>query len=154
MSLKEYARKRDFTKTKEPVGGTGNKDRAEGLIYVIQKHAASHLHYDLRLEEGGVLLSWAIPKSPPVAVGEKRLAVRTEDHPLGYAGFEGVIPEPEYGAGAVSIWDRGTYTPVESTDSKRVMDIRGNKLAGRIALVRIRPRAGEKDVNWLFFKMK
>ncbi len=154
MSLKEYARKRDFTKTKEPAAETGKTNRAEGLIYVLQKHSASHLHYDLRLEEGGVLLSWAIPKSPPVAVGEKRLAVRTEDHPLDYAGFEGVIPEPEYGAGTVAIWDRGTYSPVESTASKRVVDIRGRKLAGRYALVRIKPRAGEKDVNWLFFKMK
>jgi bifunctional non-homologous end joining protein LigD len=154
MSLKEYARKRDFTKTAEPAGGTGNKRRSGGLLYVIQEHAASHLHYDLRLEEGGVLLSWAIPKSPPVTEGEKRLAVRTEDHPLDYAGFEGIIPEPEYGAGTVSIWDRGTYVPVETTGSKRVVDIRGLKLTGRYALVRIKPRAGEKDVPWLFFKMK
>lgn len=154
MSLKEYARKRDFAKTTEPAGGTGNTRGGEGLIYVIQKHAASHLHFDLRLEEDGVLLSWAIPKSPPIAEGEKRLAVRTEDHPLDYAGFEGVIPEPEYGAGTVSIWDRGTYAPVESTDSKRVFDIRGRRLAGRYALVHIKPRAGEKDINWLFFKMK
>ncbi len=154
MSLKEYARKRDFRQTPEPAGEPGSKGRAEGLIYVIQKHAASRLHYDLRLEEGGVLLSWAIPKTPPLAEGEKRLAVRTEDHPLDYAGFEGVIPEPEYGAGAVEIWDRGTYTAVESTDSKRIVDIRGRRLAGRYALVRIKPRAGEKDVNWLFFKMK
>jgi bifunctional non-homologous end joining protein LigD len=154
MSLKEYAKKRDFGKTPEPAAGARPKSRAKGLVYVIQKHAASRLHYDLRLEENGVLASWAIPKTPPEAEGEKRLAVRTEDHPLDYAGFEGVIPEPEYGAGTVAIWDRGTYAAVEKTDSKRVVDIRGRKLDGRYALVRIKPRAGEKDVNWLFFKMK
>ncbi|HEX2695330.1 MAG TPA: DNA polymerase ligase N-terminal domain-containing protein [Acidobacteriota bacterium] len=154
MSLKEYAKKRDLGKTPEPAGGASPKGRAEGLVYVIQKHAASHLHYDLRLEENGVLASWAIPKTPPAEKGEKRLAVRTEDHPLDYADFEGVIPEPEYGAGTVEIWDRGTYTAVETTDSKRVVDIRGRKLNGRYALVRIKPRAGEKNVNWLFFRMK
>ena len=154
MSLKEYSRKRDFGKTPEPAGGSKPGTRAAGLVYVIQKHAASRLHYDLRLEENGVLASWAIPKAPPAAEGEKRLAVRTEDHPLEYADFEGAIPEPEYGAGKVEIWDRGTYTAVESTDSKWVVDIRGRKLIGRYALVRIKPRAGEKDVNWLFFKMK
>lgn len=154
MSLKEYSRKRDFGKTPEPAGGSKPGTRAAGLVYVIQKHAASRLHYDLRLEENGVLASWAIPKAPPAAEGEKRLAVRTEDHPLEYADFEGAIPEPEYGAGTVELWDRGTYTAVESTDSKRVVDIRGRKITGRYALVRIKPRAGEKDVNWLFFKMK
>jgi DNA ligase D-like protein (predicted 3'-phosphoesterase) len=153
MSLKEYAKKRDFTKTPEPAGASRPKAGAGGLVYVIQKHTASHLHYDLRLEENGVLASWAIPKAPPAAKGEKRLAVRTEDHPLGYADFEGVIPEPEYGAGTVEIWDRGTYAAVETTDSKRIVDIRGRRLDGRYALVRIKPRAGEKDVNWLFFKM-
>ncbi len=154
MSLKEYSRKRDFGKTPEPAGGSKPETSAAGLVYVIQKHAASRLHYDLRLEENGVLASWAIPKAPPAVEGEKRLAVRTEDHPLEYADFEGAIPEPEYGAGTVEIWDRGTYTPVESTDSKWIVDIRGRKLTGRYALVRIKPRAGEKDVNWLFFKMK
>jgi len=154
MSLKKYAEKRDFGKTPEPAGGKKGKGRAEGLIYVIQKHAASHLHYDLRLEEGGVLLSWAIPKTPPLKAGEKRLAVQTEDHPLDYADFEGVIPEPEYGAGTVEIWDRGTYTTVEATGAKRIVDIRGRKLKGHFALIRLRPRPGEKDVNWLFFKLK
>ncbi|MBE3109184.1 MAG: 3'-phosphoesterase [Acidobacteria bacterium] len=154
MSLKEYAKKRNFGKTPEPAGRSRPKARPEGLVYVIQKHAASRLHYDLRLEENGVLASWAIPKAPPAAEGEKRLAVRTEDHPLEYADFEGVIPEPGYGAGTVEIWDRGTYSAVESTDSKRIVDIRGEKLEGRYALILIRPRAGEKDVNWLFFKMK
>lgn len=154
MSLKEYAKKRDFGRTPEPAGAESPKRPPEGLIYVIQKHAASRLHYDLRLEENGVLLSWAIPKMPPLAEGERRLAVRTEDHPIEYADFEGVIPEPEYGAGTVEIWDRGTYAAVEVTNSKRIVDIRGHRLAGRYALVRIKPRAGEKDVNWLFFRMK
>jgi DNA ligase D-like protein (predicted 3'-phosphoesterase) len=154
MNLNEYAKKRDFAKTPEPAGDATPKGRTEGLLYVIQKHAASRLHYDLRLEENGILASWAIPKAPPMTEGEKRLAVRTEDHPLDYADFEGVIPEPEYGAGTVAIWDRGTYAAVETTDSKRVVDIRGRKLDGRYALVRIKPRAGEKDVNWLFFRMK
>ena len=153
MSLKEYAKKRVFVKTPEPAGETVPRGRAEGLLYIIQKHAASRLHYDLRLEENGVLASWAIPKTPPGAKGEKRLAVRTEDHPLDYGDFEGVIPEPEYGAGTVEIWDRGTYAAVETTASKWVVDIRGRKLNGRYALVRIKPRPGEKDVNWLFFRM-
>ena len=153
MSLKEYAKKRVFAKTPEPAGETVPRDRAEGLLYIIQKHAASRLHYDLRLEENGILASWAIPKTPPATKGEKRLAVRTEDHPLDYADFEGVIPEPEYGAGTVAIWDRGTYSAVETTASKWVIDIRGRKLNGRYALVRIKPRPGEKDVNWLFFRM-
>lgn len=154
MSLKEYARKRDFGKTPEPAGAARPKERAQGRIYVIQKHAASRLHYDLRLEENGVLASWAIPKTPPLKEGEKRLAVRTEDHPVDYADFEGVIPEPNYGAGTVEIWDRGTYEAVETSDSKWIVDIRGHRLTGRYALVRIKPRGGEKDVNWLFFRMK
>ena len=153
MSLREYAKKRDFAKTPEPAGKEAPKGRSRGLLYVIQKHAASRLHYDLRLEENGVLASWAIPKAPPMAEGEKRLAVRTEDHPIGYADFEGAIPEPEYGAGTVEIWDRGTYEAVETTASKWVVDIRGRKLNGRFALIRIKPRAGKKDVNWLFFRM-
>lgn len=153
MSLKEYAAKRDLGKSPEP-SGRAPRPAEPGLIYVIQKHSASRLHYDLRLEEDGVLLSWAVPKAPPATPGERRLAVRTEDHPLAYADFEGTIPEPEYGAGTVEIWDRGTYTPVETTEGKRVVEIRGRRLSGRYALVRIKPREGEKDVNWLFLKMK
>jgi bifunctional non-homologous end joining protein LigD len=154
MSLKEYGEKRDFGKTPEPARGKKRKSRAEGLVYVIQKHTASHLHYDLRLEEGGVLLSWAIPKTPPLEPGEKRLAVATEDHPLDYADFEGVIPEHEYGAGTVEIWDRGTYATIEAAEGKRIVDIRGRRLKGHYALVRLKPRPGEKDVHWLFFKLK
>jgi bifunctional non-homologous end joining protein LigD len=154
MSLDEYGKKRDFKKTPEPSGRATAKPSGPGLIYVIQKHAASRLHYDLRLEENDVLLSWAIPKAPPLEEGEKRLAVRTEDHPLEYADFEGVIPEPEYGAGTVEIWDRGRYSAVERTPAKILFEIRGQKLKGRYALVHIKPRPGEKDVNWLFFRTK
>jgi bifunctional non-homologous end joining protein LigD len=153
MGLDEYRNKRDFGKTPEP-GAAKRKGAAGSLIYVVQKHNASRLHYDLRLEENGVLASWAVPKGPPLKEGEKRLAVRTEDHPVAYADFEGVIPAPEYGAGTVEIWDRGTYLPIDMTPSKKIVEIRGRKLNGRFALVRIKPRDGEKDVNWLFFKVK
>jgi len=147
MSLEEYFRKRDFSKTPEPRGGEGNKP-SEGKIYVIQKHAASHLHYDLRLEKDGVLKSWAIPKEPPTTKGIKRLAVQTEDHPIEYADFEGVIPEGEYGAGTVEIWDRGTFDIEEWTDEKIVVHIHGEKLRGRYCLIRFKKQEG----GWLFFK--
>jgi len=153
MGLKKYKEKRDFTKTPEPPE-TGKKRMGGGLIYVIQKHDASRLHYDLRLEENGVLASWAVPKTPPLKEGERRLAVQVEDHPLDYAGFEGIIPEGEYGAGTVEIWDKGTYEPVEMTADKRILDIHGRKLAGRYALIKLKPRGKEKDANWLFFKTK
>ena len=110
MSLEDYNEKRNFTKTNEPEGcikiGKNN-------IYVIQKHDASHLHYDLRLEMDGVLKSWAIPKEPPMQPNLKRLAIKTEDHPIEYAEFKGVIPEGAYGAGKVEIWDKGTFIPIE-----------------------------------------
>jgi len=153
MKLKEYRAKRNFAKTSEPPE-SGEKRTDGGLIYVIQKHDASRLHYDLRLEENGVLTSWAVPKTPPLKEGEKRLAVRTEDHPIEYAGFEGVIPEGEYGAGTVEIWDKGTYEPVEITAEKKIVNIHGGKLNGRYALIKLKPRGKEKDVNWLFFKTK
>ena len=118
-------------------------------IYVIQKHAATHLHFDLRLEMDGVLKSWAVPKEPPTSPDVKRLAVQVEDHPLEYASFEGAIPEGEYGAGTVEIWDKGTYSLIDQKENKLVVEIKGAKLNGAYVLVRFRD-----DKNWLFFKKK
>ncbi|MCK4243927.1 3'-phosphoesterase, partial [Candidatus Bathyarchaeota archaeon] len=108
MILEEYRSKRDFTKTSEPEAEI--KEARKDLIYVIQKHQARNLHWDLRLEREGVLKSWAVPKEPPAREGVKRLAVAVEDHPVDYASFEGTIPKGEYGAGTVEIWDKGSYT--------------------------------------------
>lgn len=152
MSLKDYKEKRNFKKTPEP-GELKSEKKAKELVYVIQQHDASHLHYDLRLEEGGVLKSWAVPKLPPREEGVKRLAVETEDHPLGYEDFEGVIPEGQYGAGKVEIWDKGSYLPLELTPSKKVIEIRGKKLKGKYCLIKLRSQ-NAKDNNWLFFKLK
>ena len=122
---------------------------SEGNKYVIQKHAATHLHYDLRLEMDGVLKSWAIPKEPPTALNVRRLAVQVEDHPIEYGNFEGTIPEGEYGAGGVEIWDRGTYRLIDRKEDKLIVEINGNRLKGTYVLVRF------KDLkNWLFFKKK
>ena len=152
MSLKNYRSKRNFGRTAEPASSR-RRGSGQGLIYVVQKHHSSHLHYDLRLEDGGVLKSWAVPKVPPTEPGVKRLAVETEDHPLGYEDFEGTIPEGEYGAGTVKIWDRGTYQTVEKAADKRVVKISGRRLRGRFALVRIKAREGGAK-TWLFFKLK
>ncbi|MGQ9531071.1 MAG: DNA polymerase ligase N-terminal domain-containing protein [Candidatus Bathycorpusculaceae bacterium] len=141
MSLKEHWRKRNFDKTIKPKGGEN--------IYVIQKHAATHLHYDLRLEMDGVLKSWAIPKEPPTSSGVRRLAVQVKDHPVEYANFEGVIPEGEYGAGTVEIWDRGTYKLLERKENKLIVEIHGFRLSGVYVLMRFKSRK-----NWLFFKKK
>lgn len=152
MSLTEYRKKRNFGVTPEPAEARSRGRRA--AVYAVQKHAASHLHYDLRLEAAGVLKSWAIPKEPTPAEGVKRLAVETEDHPLGYEKFKGTIPEGEYGAGRVEVWDKGSYTLMERTAWKWVVAIRGRRLRGRFALIKLKPKPGEKDKNWLFFRLK
>src|SRR5207244_3564188 len=151
MGLDEYRRKRRFGVTPEPAGGKGRR-RARQLAYVVQKHRASRLHYDFRLEWKGVLLSWAVPKGPSLDPRVKRLAVRVEDHPLEYASFEGVIPEGEYGAGTVMVWDRGTWEPeVEDVDRALAkgdlkFTLHGKKLRGSWVLVRMRER------QWLLIK--
>ncbi|MEM3458765.1 MAG: DNA polymerase ligase N-terminal domain-containing protein [Candidatus Bathyarchaeia archaeon] len=146
MSLEKYRKKRSFDKTSEP---KGEVKMGEGNIYVVQKHAATHLHYDLRLEMDGVLKSWAVPKEPPLTVGVRRLAVQVEDHPVDYASFEGTIPEGEYGAGTVEIWDKGTYKMIDRKEDKLIVEINGNKLKGVYVLVRFKDQK-----NWLLFKKK
>ena len=148
--LGEYRSKRDFAKTSEPQGKieSGKTDKP---VYVIQKHSATRLHYDLRLEMEGVLKSWAIPKGPPLEEGVKRLAVETEDHPLDYASFEGEIPEGAYGAGKVEIWDRGHYIPREIEDGKIIVEINGEKLKGVYCLIKTKFK---EQKSWLFFRKK
>jgi bifunctional non-homologous end joining protein LigD len=159
--LSEYRRKRDFTKTAEPKGGGAKQ--AKKLAFVIQKHDASHLHYDLRLEQDGVMKSWAVPKGPSLDPSVKRLAMEVEDHPIEYNSFEGTIPKGEYGGGTVMLWDRGTYTyggddpdPIEGLrrgyqkgDFKFVLN--GKRLKGSWALVRMRRNQSGKP-QWLLIK--
>jgi len=161
-SLRDYRGKRDFRRTSEPRGS--KRARSRRPIFVIQKHDASHLHYDFRLEADGVLKSWAIPKGPSTDPRVKRLAVPTEDHPLDYAGFEGVIPKGEYGGGTVLVWDTGPYTNLKTdTDGNEVsisesmrsghvvVSLDGKKLKGGYALV----RTGSSDSRrWLLVKMR
>jgi bifunctional non-homologous end joining protein LigD len=144
--LNTYEAKRDFTITPEPTGKTKPSGKR---IFVIQEHHARRLHYDLRLENGGVLKSWAVPKGIPESTEEKRLAVQTEDHPVEYAKFEGIIPEGQYGAGTVKIWDTGTFEQKVWEENKIEFTLDGRKLKGRYILVRLK-RAGEK--SWLLLK--
>jgi len=123
----------------------------EHPIFVVQKHNASHLHYDFRLEREGVLKSWAIPKEPPKVAGIKRLAIEVDDHTLDYADFEGEIPKGHYGAGKVEIWDRGTYDPIKVDEKEIVFDLHGKILIGRYCLLKFMPKDG-KGNTWLFFK--
>lgn len=153
--LDEYRAKRDFQRTSEPAGAAGNV--TSGRSFIVQKHAATRLHWDFRLEWDGVLLSWAVTRGPSAAVSAKRLAVRTEDHPLDYATFEGSIAKPAYGAGTVMLWDRGTWAPLGDVDEgladgmlKFVLS--GTRMRGGWMLVRMKPRAGEKRENWLLIK--
>jgi bifunctional non-homologous end joining protein LigD len=159
MGLKEYKKKRRFDVTPEPSGEEAPRPRrSKALSYVIQKHRATALHYDFRLEWKGVLLSWAVPKGPSLDPAVKRMAMPTEDHPLEYAKFEGIIPSGEYGGGTVMIWDYGTWSP-ETPDvdaALRKGDLKfalsGRKLQGSWVLVRLRPRAGESRAAWLLIK--
>lgn len=158
--LAPYRGRRDFRRTREPRGGRRAASRGHPQ-FVIQKHDASTLHYDFRLEVNGVLTSWAVPKGPSTDPGEKRLAQPTEDHPLEYADFEGVIPKGEYGAGPVIVWDAGRYRNLRAeekngldmaqsiTDGKVEVWLEGKKLRGGYALIRMRGRRG-----WLLIKMK
>jgi DNA ligase D-like protein (predicted 3'-phosphoesterase) len=153
MALEEYHKKRDFERTTEPVGEEPAKpSEGDELLYVIQRHQARRLHWDLRLERDGVLKSWAVPKEPPTEPGERRLAVEVEDHPLEYADFEGEIAEGEYGAGTVEIWDRGHYTPIKWEEDEITVQIHGERLQGRYVLIRFQPEKDPK--NWLFFKKR
>jgi len=153
-SLAEYRRKRDFAKTAEPAGKVSAR---QGWSFVVQKHAATRLHYDFRLELDGVLKSWAVTKGPSLNPAERRLAVRTEDHPLDYGGFEGTIPKGEYGGGTVMLWDRGTWEPVSDAhqgleEGRLKFRLSGERLKGGWMLVRMPPRSGEKRENWLLIK--
>ena len=157
--LEEYRDKRNFDVTSEPRGTPFGAKSPSELLYVIQKHQASHLHYDFRLEWRGVLLSWAVPKGPSPDPSVKRLATRVEDHPVEYGGFEGVIPEGEYGGGTVMLWDRGTWTPeVEDVDAALEkgdlkFTLSGKKLRGSWVLVRTKlGYGGSKKPQWLLIK--
>ncbi len=159
MALTEYRRKRDFGRTPEPAGAAVRATASRPLSFVIQKHAARRLHYDFRLELDGVLKSWAVPKGPSADPGEKRLAVHVEDHPLEYGGFEGVIPEGEYGGGTVLLWDQGTWTPLDPDPAEAYAKgnlkfmIDGEKLHGKWVLVRMGGKAAaERHENWLLIK--
>lgn len=165
MSLQKYKEKRDFTKTSEPEGGKSGVPKK--LVFVVQKHAASHLHYDFRLEMDGVLKSWAIPKGPSMDPSIKHLAMMVEDHPYDYRNFEGIIPPGEYGAGTVIVWDEGYYEPLEmESKSKKEQErfllkqldtgslkiaLFGKKLKGEFALVHTK---GMGENSWLLIKHK
>jgi bifunctional non-homologous end joining protein LigD len=154
--LSDYNAKRDFAKTREPKGRTG-RSRRNALGFYVQMHAARRLHYDLRLEWDGVLLSWAVTRGPSPDPTQKRLAVRTEDHPLSYAQFEGTIPKKEYGGGTVMLWDRGTWTPRGDAgegleNGKLSFTAHGERMQGGWTLVRMTPRSRAKRENWLLIK--
>jgi bifunctional non-homologous end joining protein LigD len=159
MALEQYQKKRDFRQTPEPAGKVRRRKKPGALSFVVQKHAARRLHYDFRLELGGVLLSWAIPRGPSLDPHEKRLAVHVEDHPIEYGGFEGVIPKGQYGGGTVLLWDRGTWIP-EGPDPEAAyrkgnlkFTLEGEKLHGKWALVRMGGKAAkEPHENWLLIK--
>jgi len=147
MSLLQYSKKRNLKKSGEPAPKIKSSPKK---IYIIHKHHASHLHWDLRLEMNGVLKSWAVPKIPPKTKGTKRLAIQVEDHPIEYANFEGIIPEGNYGAGKVEIWDKGTYELIKQTPKEIEIKIKGKKLKGKYILIKTNYQENKK--SWLFFK--
>ncbi len=155
-SLARYKAKRDFSLTPEPAGKV---EKGAGRRFIVQKHDATRLHYDFRLEVDGVLKSWAVTKGPSANPDDKRLAVRTEDHPMAYAEFEGVIPKGEYGGGTVMLWDSGSWAPVEGKSAKDIEQghlhfiLEGTRMKGEWLLVRMKPRPGEKRENWLLRKV-
>src|SRR5579859_928873 len=157
MALEEYKKKRRFNETPEP---EGKLERGDQRRFVVQKHRASHLHYDFRLEMDGVLKSWAVPKGPSLNPGDKRLAMQVEDHPVSYFHFEGKIPEDNYGAGTVMVWDMGTWEPLG--DAREMLNkgdlkfrLHGEKLNGEFVLARMRSRRpGSKGTEWLLIKKK
>ncbi len=153
MKLNAYHKRRDFKKTTEPQGAGDSSSDIASDIFVVQKHHARNLHYDFRLAIDGVLKSWAVPKGPGLKPAEKRLAIMTEDHPLEYADFEGVIPEGEYGAGTVEIWDRGHFEPISDLatwEQKRKLEfvLHGAKLKGTWVLIGFK----NDPKNWLLIK--
>ncbi len=156
--LTTYRKKRDFKKTKEPAGKKRTVSRRPK--FVIQQHAARAMHYDVRLEIGGVLVSWAVPKGPSLNPATKRLAIMTEDHPMEHGAFEGIIPKGEYGAGPVIIWDRGTFKNLREVSMKTSLKegrievfLYGKKVRGGFALIRTSPKSIEKS-KWLLIKMR
>ncbi len=159
MPLEDYRRKRKFAETPEPVGRTRRGDRSR--VFVVHKHAARRLHYDVRLAINGVLASWAVPKGPSMNPADKRLAIRTEDHPLEYADFEGMIPAGQYGAGTVTVWDKGTYEPQHGippdeqlAQGKIDVALQGAKLRGGFSLVKTATRSAGSHAmeRWLLIK--
>lgn len=163
MSLNKYNKKRNFNTTSEPEGNINQS--SDELIFVVQKHAASHLHYDFRLEMDGVLKSWAIPKGPSMNPKDKRLAIMVEDHPYNYKDFEGIIPEGNYGAGTVIVWDNGTFTLADEQNKDEIESVlksdlqkghlsfilKGKKLKGEFALVKLKTK---QENTWLLIKKK
>lgn len=162
-TLKTYRTRRNLKRSPEPVGKTSKKKVAGGRTFVIHKHAASHVHYDFRLAIDGVLKSWAVPKGPSCKAKDKRLAIVTDDHPMEYGTFEGVIPEGSYGAGTVMIWDRGTYRNIKKESGRSIpmhecykrgtieITLKGKKLNGSYALIRTQLHDGD---NWLLIKIR
>jgi bifunctional non-homologous end joining protein LigD len=157
LDIETYNAKRDFTKTKEPKGRTAN---AKGDSFVVQKHDASRLHWDFRLELDGVLKSWAVPKGPSLDPGQNRLAMRTEDHPLDYGTFEGTIPKGEYGGGTVMLWDRGRWIPEAGKDPSKTIEeghlhfrLEGERMHGDWVMFRLKPKPGEKAEPWMLKKV-